>query len=364
LTSVELTSPALVVICAVLAFGLPLALVLTWRRRPHGLPGALVRLVAMLVSQAMAVGAVVLIANNTYDFYNSWSDLFGRTGPVPAVAGGTLVPSDGSLGHLTSITVRPPGAKGPGGERLPVLIWLPKQYNQPRYRRTKFPVVMVLPGQPSAPQSVFTGMEVAKQASAAIDSGQVRPFIAVMPPLMIDPPRDTECTNVPNGPQAETWLYDNVRSQVIRRFRVDRQGARWSALGWSTGGFCSAKLLLRHPTLFNAAVDIGGYFTAETDRTTGDLFGGNRRLRRENSPSWLIKQNGARQTNLLVVVSTKDRDSYRGVFYADAAKFIAETKGTPGVSTIVLPTGGHSYQTYRSTIPESLGWLQRTGSLG
>ncbi len=361
----ELTSPTLVVACAVLALGLPVLIVLTWRRRPQGGPGVAVRLIGILLSQALAIGAVLLIGNNTYNFYNTWGDLFGGGGgPIPTVAAGTLVPTDGSEGRVVSLTVRAPGAKGPGGERLPVLVWLPRQYDQPQFKRTRFPVLMVLPGQPSTPQGIFEGMAFGQQAADAIDSGKVKPFVAVLPPIMIDPPRDTECTNVPNGPQAESWLSENVRGQVIAKLRVDRQGTHWSTLGWSTGGFCGAKLLLRHRDLFNAAVSIGGYFTAETDNTTGDLFGGNTVLRNENSPSWLIKQAGALQSNILVVVSAQDRDSYRGVAYADGARFIAQTKGTPGVSTILLPSGGHSFTTYRPTIPETLNWLQQTGSFG
>jgi S-formylglutathione hydrolase FrmB len=362
---VELTSPILVAVCGVLALSLPVLIVLTWRRRPHGIPGMAVRLLAILLSQALAIGTVLLIGNNTYNFYNNWNDLLGGgNGPAPTVAAGTLVPADGTQGRVVSLTVRAPGAKGPGGERLPVLVWLPKQYDQPQFKRTRFPVLMVLPGQPSTPQGIFEGMAFGQQAAAAIDSGQVKPFVAVLPPIMIDPPRDTECTNVPNGPQAESWLYENVRSQVIAKLRVDRQGTHWSALGWSTGGFCAAKLLLRHRELFGAAVSIGGYFTAETDGTTGDLFGGSKQLRNENSPSWLIRQSGARQSNILVVVSAADRDSYRGVAYADGARFIAQTRGTPGVATIVLPTGGHSFKTYRPTIPASLSWLQQTGGFG
>ncbi|HET9648871.1 MAG TPA: alpha/beta hydrolase-fold protein [Microlunatus sp.] len=361
----QLTSPVLVVIGAGLALGLPILLVITWRRRPHGLTGAGLRLVGILLSQVLAIGTVLLVANNTYNFYNSWGDILGeQNGGVPAATAGNLVPADGSLGRVVSLTVRVPGAKGPSSERLPVLAWLPRQYEQRQFAKTRFPVLMLLPGQPSTPQGVFAGLDFARQATAAIDAGRVKPFVVVVPPILIDPPRDTECTNVPNGPQAETWLADNVRSQVIRKLRVERDARHWSAMGMSTGGFCAAKLLLRNPTLFGAAVSIGGYFTAETDSTTGDLFGGSAQLRRENSPSWLIKQAGARQTNLLVVVSQQDKDSYRGVSYADSAAFIAANKGTPGVATILLPSGGHSFQTYRPTVPGSLQWLMQIGSLG
>src|SRR5690349_11026312 len=104
---------------------------------------------------------------------------------------------------------------------------------------------------------------------------------------MVTPPRDTECTDVPGGPRAETWL------------TTDATG--WSVMGWSTGGFCAAKLLLRHPTLFHAAVGIGGYYDAETDKSTGNLFGNDPRLRRLNSPLWLVGRRLRRTTDLLIV---------------------------------------------------------------
>src|SRR5690349_1498039 len=54
--TVEPTSPTLVVACGVLALCLPVLIVLTWRRRPHGIPGMAVRLLAILLSQALAIG--------------------------------------------------------------------------------------------------------------------------------------------------------------------------------------------------------------------------------------------------------------------------------------------------------------------
>jgi K+ transporter len=38
-----------------------------------------------------------------------------------------------------------------------------------------------------------------------------------------------------------------VGNAVLKHFRVSRDGRQWSAAGWSTGGFCAAKLLLHHP---------------------------------------------------------------------------------------------------------------------
>jgi dienelactone hydrolase len=265
---------------------------------------------------------------------------------------------------VTTISVKVPGAKGIGAARLPVLVWLPKGYDQLTNRLHRYPTVMVLPGQPSTPEAMFNGFSFGQQATQAIDSGKVKPFIAVFPPLMIAPPRDTECTDVPGGPQAETWLSTSVRDQVIREVRSDPSGSKWSAMGFSTGGFCSAKLLLRHRTDFSAAVSFGGYDDAETDPTTGDLFKGNRRLRNENSPIWLIKQPPQQQSDLLIVASKQDTDSWApGAKYADTSKMVTQSSGIPGVATLLLNGGGHNYSTYGPTLQQSLTWLEQVGAL-
>jgi S-formylglutathione hydrolase FrmB len=365
---VSLTSSALLGIVAVAAVVLPLGLVLTWRLRPGGVPGGLLRLVGIVLSQALAVGALGLYANDQYGFYNDWADLLGdaNAGPGALDAAG-LVPDDGSQGKVVSITVRIPGGRGPGASRLGVLVWLPKQYEQPAFANAKLPVVMVLPGQPGSPQAMFSGFRFGATATQAIDSGTVKPFVAVFAPLMITPPRDTECTDIPKGPQAETWLAKSVPEQVVRRVkRLEPPGPRWSALGFSTGGFCAAKLLLRHRPAFGAAVSIAGYFDALTDDTTGDLFRGSRQLQRENSPIWLIRQPPQQQTDLLVVVGAQDRSSWvpnAKYPYADSKKMIAESSGIPGVTSLVLPAGGHSYTTYRPTLPRALSWLTQVGAI-
>jgi S-formylglutathione hydrolase FrmB len=361
----SITSPVLLWLVAALAVIVPVALIALWGRGPRNVGDRLLRLVGVVLCQVLAVGAVGLYANNQYGFYTSWGEVVGESdagGGAIDLTG--LVPGDGSQGTVKTITVKVPGAKGPGAARLPVLVWLPKQYDELRNRLTRFPTVMVLPGQPSTPQATFNGFAFAAQATRAIDSGKVRPFIAVFPPLMIAPPRDTECTDVPGGPQAETWLASSVRQQVVKRFRSDPSGAKWSSLGFSTGGFCAAKLLLRNRTEFSAAVSIAGYFDAETDSTTGDLFGGNRQLRNENAPIWLIKQPPQRQTNLLIVASKTDTDSWKpGATYADTSQMVTQSAGIPGVATLLLAGGGHNYATYKPTLPQSLAWLGQVGAI-
>jgi enterochelin esterase-like enzyme len=356
----SLTGRPLLVLLAALAILVPLGLALTWPRRSGGLLHASLGFVAMVVAQLLAVAAVGVWANDTFGFYDSWSDLMGgsQEGSVKAKANGPL-PLGGADGRVVALTVngRASGASGI------VLVWLPPQYDQPGFKTTRFPVLMMLPGQPGTPEGVFSQFQFGRQAAQAIRSRAVQPFVAVFPPLMIDPPRDTECTDIPNGPLAETWLATDVRTAVLRHIRVAPDGNQWSVTGWSTGGFCAAKLLLRHRHEFNAAASIGGYFTAGTDRTTGNLFNGNGQLRRENSPSWLIRQPGQSSAKLLVVVSEADVHSYAGGHYADSKQMIAETRGYPNVATILLHSGGHNYTVYRQTLPGVLAWCAKSAGL-
>jgi enterochelin esterase-like enzyme len=357
---------ALATVLVALAVAFPFVVTaVAWRMARSRLRGALT-LVGVLLCQTLAVGAVGVVANDQFGFYNSWSDLLGAGAGAPQAAHvNALVPDDGSQGTVVTLSVALPGPVSPVARAatVKVLVWLPPEYGQPQYRSRKFPVTMMMPGQPGTPQSVFHEFDFARQATSAIRQHQVEPFVAVFPPIMIAPPRDTECTDVPHGPQAESWLFRNVRSAMIQSFRVNPDGRRWSAMGWSTGGFCAAKLVLRHPTLFHAAAGFGAYYDAETDKTTGDLFGGDRRLRNENSPIWLIQRPGRQPARLLIIVSQLDRASYDGYAYANSKQMIDVSQGTPGVATLVLPKGGHNYKVYRPTLPQALIWLGQNSSL-
>lgn len=215
---------------------------------------------------------------------------------------------------------------------------------------------MFLPGQPGSPARVFQEYDFGSVASRAIAAGRVKPFVAVFPPLMTDPPRDTECTNVSHGPQALTWLTKDVPNALIAHFRVASPGSGWSVMGWSTGGFCAAKVLLAQPNEFHAAVSFGGYFDAITDSTTGDLFHGNAAQRQQNSPRFLYREHGLRGGRLLVIAGQQDREAW-----ASTTPLLAETGSDPGVSHVAFAQGGHNFRIYRTYLVPALQWLDQPG---
>lgn len=352
----SLTGWPLLVVLAVAWVVLSVLLLWGWQRIPARAGGVLIRLAGLLLVQAVLLSATFVGVNRIYGFYTDWGDLLGQDTDTSAitVAETGLVPADGSLGATRFLTIHGK-ASGATGQ---VMVWTPPGYD-PR-RAEKYPVLMVLPGQPGSPSGIFQTLDFATQAVAAIkDHAVPGPFIAVLPPLMTDPPRDTECTDVPHGPRANTWLASDLHEALTPRFDITPD--HWSVLGWSTGGFCAAKLVVQHPTSFSSAVSFGGYLTAETDHTTGNLFNGSRTLKDQNSPVWLIRHTLNTPVRLLVVVSKQDKDSWHGASYADTSRSLPLIEQIPGISSIVLPEGGHNFHTYDQTLPATLQWLGRNG---
>jgi dienelactone hydrolase len=302
-----------------------------------------------VLGQACAVAAVGLAINNSYGFYTSWSDLLGRPSSDAAIRTGGLVGS--GEGAVRSYSVHAPVA----GRNQRVLVWTPRQYDAPSAAGRRFPVVVFLPGQPSTPDGTFRHFQFAATATRLIDSGKVPPFVAVFPSLMIAPPRDTECTDVPDGPQAETWLQRYVPAFLTARYRVQPPGRDWTVMGWSTGGFCAAKLLTGDPARYSSAVSFGAYYQPLEDRTTGDLFHGDRGLERENSPLWLYlrdqRRGGLGADRLLLVAGREDRESW-----PQTRRMLDATARDPAVAHIAFATGGHNFTNYRHYLPAALAW--------
>ena len=351
----SLTGRPVFILAVVLAAAAPLLAVWLWGRgRPPGRRGIRLARVAartglLLASQLLAMSALFLWVNNQYGFYTSWADLAGGAPPPTQIQTNGLVRAGGGTGTVEILTV--PGRVS--GARADTLVWLPPQYHDPANAGHRFPVVMFLPGQPSTPQAVFKNYDFAATASREIAAGQVPPFVAVFPPLMTHPPRDTECTNVPQGPQAESWLAADVPAAVTARYRTEPPGPGWSVMGWSTGGFCATKLLLQHPGVFGAAVSFGGYYTPLIDATTGDLFGGSTQVRNHNSPQWLYTANrGLHGGRLLMVTGQQDRFAWRST-----QQMLTVTRGDGHVALLDFPTGGHNYRNYRSYLGQTLRWI-------
>ena len=320
------------------------------------------RVGSLLGCQAGAVVLCALVLNSTFGFYTSWSELLGRTpssGRVSAVVGsqdsrlhdelyrhyledrGTVIPMafPGQSSHVNA----PPGD-----------IYLPPQYGDPTFADRTFPVVQLFDGYPGSPSSWLRALGISTVLDQAIGSGQAAPFIAVMAVQTGQSRLDSECVNAVGGMQMDTYLTYDVRAAVRSAFRASPMNSQWTAMGYSTGGYCAVNLALRHPNMFHAAVSMAGDNHATVDWTTGPLFGKDSLARLQNNDLWRLHNLPQPNTNLLLVDSVGD--NYSRVADANLMK-IAHPPLT--VYSLSLSKGGHNAQTWDAELPTCLAWLSR-----
>jgi enterochelin esterase-like enzyme len=358
-----LTSQKLQDLIAVLAVVFFAATVWLWPRlSSRGWLALLGRIGMLLASQLLTLAAIGLVANNWGGFYSSWGDLFGTdeggqvsitngagvsvlsTKPVPLM----LSDASGGGGTIQQVTIN--GATTKLSE--PAYVYLPPQYNQPQYATRTFPVILVFTGYPGTAENLITRMKYPTVAAQAIYQQQMQPTVMVLMRPSVAMPRDTECVDVPGGPKAETFFDKDLHQAMASRYRVATDGAGWGVIGDSTGGYCALKLAMRDPSAFSAAASLSGYYKAAEDDTTGNLFGGSQELRNQNNLMWRLKNMPPPPISVLVASSRQGEYDYKAT-----EQFIGAVKAPMAVSSLILPSGGHNFETWNRETPLALRWL-------
>jgi S-formylglutathione hydrolase FrmB len=402
------TFTGLMIAVAVASFA---AAVWLWPRFAPQRIGAVAGRVGLIAaSQLLAIAAVLVYLNGYFAFFGSWSALFGGAAAAPAAAAGTAassqpivvtgtdlgpVPGGSALPELANgkLAAKPPHvyaqhpaptgqATAPGlnlkggvaqaatdvGKVLQVTVrgehtgiasvddyvYLPPQYFQPAYAHTRFPVVLALTGYPNDPWSIVIRLGLPATAARLTAGGQIGPAVYVMMNVSVALPRDTECTNVPAGPQAFTFLAQDVPLAVERTFRVQAGRSGWSVIGYSTGGYCAAKLAMMDPYQFSSAVSLAGYYNATEDNTTGNIFGGSSAFQNENNLDWRLTHLPAPPVSVLVTSSRVGERDLPGTL-----AFLGLVRPPMQGYSLILPEGGHNYGTWERQLPQSLEWMNR-----
>ncbi|MFC5719648.1 alpha/beta hydrolase [Streptomyces gamaensis] len=335
---------ALLIAVTVLAV---LATLVLWGRVPGPRPLRwLVRVLLIGLCQATAICVVAAWINTSYGLYASWDDLLGRTGDNGPVAMPGPPPQRAKFlrgdAGMRQTYMRGPHSSLSGQ----VMVWTPPQYDDPRYRHTAFPVVVLLHGVPGSPQSWMEQGHMPGDFERLVRTGQSRPFILAVP--IINPGGvDTDCSDTPRHKVA-TWLAEDVPELVHHHFRTGSGPRWWGLLGISTGGYCAAKLPLQYPKVFGAGAAL------DPDPLTGDKgVLTDPQERERNSPMWLVRHTGA-DVALFLATSRQDRaspPSYIEEFQREAAGSKVRLR------TMLAPAGGHNYNTWISMYPAAFGWL-------
>lgn len=331
------------------------------------------RLGLVLGCQICTVVAVLDLMNASFDFYGSWGDLIGA-GPTAKDRLGNPSAHEPdwasvSTHRIALVTPDPtaPRYRFPSGQgriesvvihgvrtliSTSAFVYLPPQYFLRSYRMWRFPVILAFTGYPGNAQNLITHLGLPKAIAQENAAGRMPPTIVVMLRPTIAPPRDTECTDVPHGPQAETFFAEDVRSALTSVYRTADHASGWGTMGDSTGGYCAVKLAMRHSDRYSAAVSLAGYYNALQDFTTGDLYGHSKAYRAENDLLWRLRHRPPPPVNILLTTSRVGEKDY-----AQTRRFLAMVRPPTRAASITLPFGGHHFNTWRRELPPALSWL-------
>ena len=358
---------ALVIVGVIL---LPLITVLLWNRIPGPKPVKIGSRLGMIVmSQTVAVLLAALWINNTFQLYDSWSDVLGENGATGAIQAATpqgigkatveakggirgdSLPNAKLFSDLDGVpsgyqaTITGPESKIVGS----VMVWLPAQYFEAAYAHSNFPVVELLSGTPGTPQTWLEGMQAPTVMGRLTSADEAHPFILVAASINVDGHHDPDCSNIPGGQQVATWLTTDVRNLVLTSFRTSADRDAWGLMGYSEGGLCASKLVLQYPDEYAAAVSISG-----DDHPDGDLLKPGTAAYNENAPIWLMQHRPAQNVALLLTGTRQDSDVAQ-----EAAAMVAAAKPPTTVATLISARGGHNVGVWKSVEPQSFTWLSQ-----
>ena len=378
----ELTSDALV--NTLLAAGVVSLLVTLWlwprlaRQRPLPLLG---RIALLSVTQAIVLAVLAVSVNNSFGFYTSWDGLLHPGGAALSLTGSAhakgAAPNTEALvqptteGGLETVTDLPKGTPEEVGkvESIQVtgkesglsdqmFIYLPPEYFNPKYSRMHFPVLLALAGFPGSALHLLSELHLPQTASELQSTGQMVPTIIVMARPTVAEPRNTECVDVPGGPQSETWFAQDIPNALRATYRVSRSAASWGTFGYSTGGSCALRLTMRFPDVYGSAAGLHSDFTVTEDWSTGgNLFAGNRALADQSDLTWRLRNLPAPNVSLLVVSTRKEEGYPATQAFVAAAQQVSAEHPELRADSLYLDDGGHNFDSWVRELPASLQWL-------
>lgn len=259
-----------------------------------------------------------------------------------------------SAGRVTSATIP---ATASNFTARDAQIYLPPAYFADP--RPLLPVLVLLAGQPGAPEDWFNGGKLAETMdNFARDHAGLAPVVVVADgtgssianPLCVD-------STLGN---AATYLARDVPDWIDNSLQVDRNRAHWAIGGLSYGGTCSIQMATNHPEVYPTFLDLSGQrepTLGDRDRTVQQAFGGNAAAFTAINPLDLLKSRRYPDSAGIFVVGSEDKDYQPG----QQEMYDAAKAAGMDVQYVEVP-GGHSFAVWSEGLRRELPWLAtRTG---
>ncbi|MGK5547810.1 alpha/beta hydrolase [Streptomyces sp. URMC 127] len=363
-----LTSQTFQLVLVLIAVAVCVLVLWLWPRAARKGPLAVAGRIGLLVLTQVSILAVLLVAaNKEFGFYSTWNELLGRASSRQVVQPGTeagkrppalVVQGQESIGlkgarekagQVDRIEIHGPVT----GLSMDGYAYLPPEYFQKEHEKEKFPVVVAITGQPGVSKNLITQLKVPQAASSAVMKKEIRPtiYVLVRPSVVAD--RDTNCTDVPGGPQALAFFLQDLPLAVTDVYRADGSPGSWGAVGNSTGGYCALKLAMADPVRYGAAAGLSADYFARQDGKTGDLYAGSKAYKNESDLTWRLEHMPPPPVSLLVATSKNEEN------YEPTLKFAQKARPPLKVDKLVRDEGGHNFQTWREEYPVVLRWLDK-----
>jgi hypothetical protein len=219
---------------------------------------------------AAAVAAVALLA--------------GRTPSAASPLPGFVLTDQGSGGG----TVWSGRIPNPfvAGERRDTLVYLPPNYDPAQ----RYPVLYLLHGFWGEPPSFVLALHLPDVADQLVTDGNVRPFIAVMPPGGLPNGSKGERAKGEWAGPSEDFIVKTVVPWVDAHLPTIRAGRARAIAGVSAGAFGAVDIALRHLGLFGTAESWEGYFHPFRD---GPFEHASAATLAAHDPVWLVQKEAA-----------------------------------------------------------------------
>ncbi|MGA5816361.1 alpha/beta hydrolase [Kitasatospora sp. NPDC094028] len=295
------------------------------------------------------------------------ADSAAPTSPAGApAAGATTAPASGKVlmptGPAASLSKVRDTAAGPifstkvtgakSGVTGQVWVWLPPEYNDPKYAKTGFPVLTLYAGGQSNGYNTWTDnqLPIQEEDERLVKEGKAHPFIMIMPVQNFnsDEKNALDCSDIPGQPKMGTWMGEDIPDFVRANFRTVKGRDGWGIMGASTGGFCSAKLSLQYPNVYKAAVPIDGYFIPDSG-----LWKGHDAEKAANNPDILVTQGKA---DVKMYVTAGGANGYEK---AVVTNWVKKAVAPVSIEYYEQPGGKHLTSDFKKMIPDTLQWLTK-----
>ncbi len=325
-----------------------------------------------VVAAVLVVAAAALHVNLEFDAYPTVGNALGvesaariQFSDVPASVAQTVsgtpldsvwtAPADlATAGRVTSATV--PATASNFSARDAQIYLPPAYFADPR---PLLPVLVLLAGQPGAPEDWLNGGKLAQTMdNFARDHAGLAPVVVVADgtgssianPLCVDSPLGN----------VDTYLSRDVPDWIDATLQVDRNRAHWAIGGLSYGGTCSIQMATNHPDVYPTFLDLSGQrepTLGDRDRTVQQAFGGNSSAFTAINPLDLLKSRRYPDSAGIFVVGADDKDYKPG----QQEMYNAAKAAGMDVQYVEVP-GGHSFAVWSEGLRRELPWLAtRTG---